>query len=111
MSIPPSLRAGLRGAFTGEALVKKGLGTGGVTDRPVWPRWLIEKLGEEAVRELNEKASANVPLSEWSKRLKKYISDLDTREPSTGIKAKTQEVYQQIRSSGGGGGGGTKLKV
>ena len=104
MSIPPSLRAGLRGAFTGEALLKKGLGTGGVTDRPVWPRWLMEKLGEAAIKELNEKASKDVPLSEWSKRLKEYLNKLDAREPSTGILAKTQEVYQQIRRSGGSGG-------
>ena len=105
VSIPPSLRAGLRGAFTGEALLKKGLGTGGVTDRPVWPRWLLEKLGEAAIKELNKNAADNVPLNEWSKRLSTYLKNLDAREPATGILAKTQEVYQQIRRSGGGGGG------
>ena len=101
MSIPPSLRAGLRGAFTGEALLKKGLGTGGVTDRPVWPRWLLEKLGEAAIKELNKNAADNVPLSEWSKRLKKYLSDLDAREPATNILATTQQIYQQIRRAAG----------
>ena len=94
MSIPPSLRAGLRGGFTGEELMKKGLGTGGVTARPVWPRWLLDKLGKAAIAELNAKAASDIAIVNWPERLKKYLKNLDAQEP--GVQAKTQEIYQQI---------------
>ena len=107
LSIPPSLRAGLRGGFTGEELMKKGLGTGGVTSRPVWPRWLLDKLGKAAIAELNTKAAADIAIVDWPERLKKYLKNLDAQEP--GVEAKTQEIYMQIKR--GGGGGGPVLKM
>ena len=108
VSIPPSLPAGYRGGQTGEEVIKKGLGKGGVTARPVWPRWLLDKLGDAAIAELNAKAANDVKSEDWPARLKKLIKNLDTRDPDAKVEAETQRIYNQIRR---GGGGGPQLKV
>ena len=105
MSIPPSLPAGYRGGATGEEVIRKGLGKGGVTPKPVWPRWLLDKLGDAAVAELNEKAADNVPVTDWPKRLRELLRRLSERDPDARIESETQRIYNEIRRSGGGGGG------
>jgi hypothetical protein len=104
VSIPPSLPAGYRGGQTGEEVIKKGLGKGGVTARPVWPRWLLDKLGDAAIAELNAKAADNVPMTDWPKRLRELLRRLSERDPDLKIEATTHQIYQQLRRSGGGGG-------
>ena len=69
---------------------------------------MLDKLGDEAVAELNKKAANDVKIEDWPARLKKLIKNLDTRDPAAKVEAETQRIYNQIRR---GGGGGPQLKV
>ncbi len=104
VSIPPSLRPGLRGAPTGEALLGRELGKGGVTGRFTWPRWLLEKIGQAAIDELEKEAEAGTPFGDLDDALKSLLKNLDTNDDKKDVVEEVKKVYNR-------GGGGPVLKL
>ena len=117
------LRAGFRGAQTGEELLRRGLGKGGVSARPLWPRWLLDVLGGAAVESVEKAAASKSPIPSSTVD---YLKNLDANS-SRNVEGETRRVYEilvgspgtragrrprPVRGSAptGGGGGGTVRK-
>jgi len=121
--IPSMLRAGFRGAQTGEELLRRGLGKGGVAAKPLWPRWLLDVLGGAAVESVEKAAASKSPIPSSTVE---YLKNLDANTPRN-VEGETRRVYEILVGSPGtragrrprpvrgsvptgGGGGGTVRK-
>ncbi len=85
-----------RGAPTGEALLGRELGKGGVTGRFTWPRWLLEKIGQAAVDELEKEAEAGTPFGDLDDALKDLLKNLDANDEKKEVVKEVQKVYRHI---------------
>ena len=89
-------RMGLRGAEDVRELMRRGLGRGGLTAKPVWPRWLLEMLGAGAVSEVEKAAEGKLPVP---KLTKDYIKNIDDNHPEQEVEEEVKKTYSKL---GGG---------